>query len=106
MFSCIFDPGACIAAGWTNLLASIPWWAWIITALVIVGVVWKFAGWPGLIALAFGIGYFARDLMRAYNSVRTHEPIESVDGDDAAPPPKKTKKKRKTLEDLFRDGLK
>jgi hypothetical protein len=104
MLSCLFDPGACIAAGWTNLLAAVPWWAWVAIALVAVGIVWKFAGWPGLIALAFAVGYFARDIGKAYPVVK-QEPFENVDGPDAAPPPAKPKKKRRTLEDLFRDGL-
>jgi hypothetical protein len=102
---CLFDPGGCIAAGWTHLLASVPWWAWVAIALVAVGVVWRFAGWPGLIALAFAAGYFARDIARAYRVVK-QEPIENVDGPDAEPSPKRpAKPKRKTLQDLFRDGL-
>jgi hypothetical protein len=105
MFSCIFDPGACVASAWYGLLAAVPWWAWVIAVLIAIGMVWKLAGWPGLIALAFGVGYFARDILRAYQVVRRHEPIENVDGDDAAPPPKKRVKKRKTLQDLFGEGL-
>ena len=102
---CLFDPGSCIVSAWYSFLAAVPWWAWAITALVLVGVVWKFAGWPGLIALAFGVGYFARDIMSAYRVVRT-EPIENVDGPDAEPAPKRpTKPKRRTLEDIFKEGL-
>jgi hypothetical protein len=104
MLSCLFDPGACIAAGWTNLLAAVPWWAWVAIALVAVGVIWKFASWPGLIALAFGVGYLARDIARAYRVVR-QEPFENVDGPDAEPPLRRPKPRRKTLQDLFRDGL-
>jgi hypothetical protein len=106
---CLFDPGACIAAGWTNLwvgfVGAVPWWAWIAIALIAIGIVWKFAGWPGLIALAFGVGYFARDLHAAFKIVRK-EPIENVDGPDAEPAPKRPEKpRRKTLQDLFREGL-
>ena len=107
MFSCILDPGSCIASAWYGLLAAVPWWAWVAGALLAIGIVWKIAGWPGLIALAFGIGYFARDIMAAYRVVRAEPRHENVDGDDAEPParPNKPKKKRKTLQDLISDGL-
>lgn len=106
MFACLVDPGGCIAAGWSNLLAAVPWWAWVALALVAIGLAWRLAGWPGVVALAFVGGYFARDLMRAWRVVRApHEPVEHVDGPDAEPAPKRQPKKRKTLEDLFREGL-
>jgi hypothetical protein len=103
MLGCLMDPGGCIAAGWANLLATVPWWAWLVIALVVIGMAWKLAGWPGLIALALGAGYFARDVLAAYRVVRTDR-HENVDGDDASPPPTKPKR-RKTLQDLIRDGL-
>lgn len=40
--------------GW---VALVPWWGWAIAGLVVVGIVWKIAGWPGLLALAGAAGY-------------------------------------------------
>jgi len=52
-----FDLGQCawgIASGWAVM---IPWWGWALAGLILVGVVWMFAGWPGLLALAAGVGF-------------------------------------------------
>ena len=101
---CLFDPGPCIASGVHGLLAAVPWWAWVVLVLVVIGLVGQLAGWPGLVGLALAAGYLAG------RSDWTPYPSEHVDGPDAEPPvPRrkvKPKPRPKTLEDLFRDGLK
>lgn len=99
--NCLFDPFGCLSDGiggaFWGLVAAVPWWGWVLAALVLIGVVWKFAGWPGLIALAAGAGFIL-------GRRTADEPIENVlDGKDAfvpRPKPKVTvKKKRRTIFD-------
>ena len=37
--------------------AALPWPVWLVIGLLLIGIVWHFAGWPGLLALA-GLGGF------------------------------------------------
>lgn len=78
-----FDLGACLygmAFGW---VAGVPWWVWAVAALIVVGAVYKFAGWLGVVTLAAGAGYFA--------GRRSVDPHEHVDGPDAEPAPPRPK---------------
>lgn len=95
--NCLFDPFGCLSTGVSSLfwgtVGAVPWWGWAIAALVLVGVVWKFAGWPGLIALAAAAGFI-------FGRRTADEPIEHVDGKDAfipRPVPKVKKKHRPTI---------
>lgn len=102
-----FDLGACIAGsvfGWVPdwLWPLMAYWPWLVGAAV-VGLVWKFSGWPGLIALAGAVGFFA-----GRRSVAS-DPVEHVSGPDADPPvrhrqraPVPAPKRRKTIFDAFR----
>jgi hypothetical protein len=53
-----FDLGSCLGGMLFWWVPLVPWWAWLLVALIVVGIVWKVAGWPGLIALAAGAGFF------------------------------------------------
>ena len=70
--------------GW---IAFVPWWAWALAGLTLVGIVWKLAGWPGLIALAAGAGFAL--------GRRSADDHEHVQGEDAAPSPFRPGKVRK-----------
>lgn len=99
--TCLFDPGSCIEAGFHNLITSVPWWAWVIIAIIVVGVIWKFAGWPGVVALALLVGYIG-------GRAHVFEPGGIGGTTSTVPPPKRKVVKRpkpKTLEDLFKEGL-
>lgn len=60
-FGCLSDPFGCLSSGidawFWGLVGMVPWWGWALAALVVVGAVWKFAGWPGLLALAAAAGF-------------------------------------------------
>jgi len=99
--SCLLDPFGCLSSGIGNALwatvGAIPWWGWALAALILVGAVWKFAGWPGLIALAAAAGFI-------FGRRTADEPIEhALDGKDAFVPRRKSKtvvkKKRPTIFD-------
>ncbi len=53
-----FDLGGCLVGLVFWWVPLVPWWGWLIAGLVLVGVVWKFAGWPGLIGLGVVAGFF------------------------------------------------
>jgi hypothetical protein len=94
MFSCLTDPVGCVAASLWAWALTVPWYWWALVAAVVVGAVWKFAGWPGLLALAGAVGFiFGR---------RSAEPEhEHVAGKDADPPRVvKRKGKRPTIFDI------
>lgn len=86
--TCLFDPFGCLSTGISSVfwgtVSAIPWWGWVLAALVLVGVVWRFAGWPGLIALAAAAGFI-------FGRRTADEPIEHVDGKDAFVPRPKPK---------------
>lgn len=104
-----FDVGACLhqlAFGWVPdwFWLVLPWWPWVVI-IGGLGMAYRFAGWPGVVAFATGIGFiFGRQ------SVKHSDPVEHVDGKDAAPPvrkPKKskdpvTRKSRETVSDWFK----
>lgn len=54
---CFLDPLGCFNDGFWSLVGMVPLWGWAVAGLVLVGVVWKLAGWPGLIALGTVIGF-------------------------------------------------
>lgn len=89
-----FDLGACawgIVSGWAGM---VPWWVWALVALVVIGIVWKVAGWPGLLALAAGVGFIL-----GRRSAR-----EAPDEIWPDPDPKPVRvKPRRTLRDVFAD---
>lgn len=81
--------------GWVPdwLWALAPYW-WIPVGLLVIGIVWKFSGWPGLLALAGTVGAALGWKLRG-DYDEAHKP----------PPPKPVpaaKPKRKTLADLFK----
>lgn len=57
MLTCLFNPGACVQNAFWGLVADVPWWAWLAVAVVLLGVAWRFAGIPGLVAAAAAIGF-------------------------------------------------
>jgi len=79
MFTCVIDPFGCLSDGIGQMIASIAWYWWALAGLVLVGIVWKLAGWPGLLALAAGAGFIL-------GRRSAPDPIEHVEGKDAAPP--------------------
>lgn len=79
--------------GW---VALIPWWTWWALALAAVGAVYKFAGWPGIVALAGAVGYL---LGRNGVSKLPDAVLPPAEPAKPAPPPKK---RMKSLEDLIR----
>ncbi len=102
-----FDLGACIAGtlfGWVPdwLWPILAYWPWL-AGLLVVGLVWHFSGWPGLIALAGAAGF-----LLGRKSVK-QEPIEHVTGRDAEPPVPRRKRPtvaparhRETVSDWFK----
>lgn len=76
--------------GWVS---AVPWWAWWALALAAIGAVYKFTGWPGIVALAAAVGY-----LLGRNGV-SKLPDAVLPPAKPAPPPKK---RMKSLEDLIR----
>ena len=90
-----FDLGGCIWGMATGWMAIVPWWAWLALAVAGVGVVWKFAGWPGLIALAGVAGFiFGRTSKEDRDEIWPHP--------DDKPVRKAPKRKRPTIFDRWR----
>ncbi len=94
-----FDLGGCLGGLLFWWVPLVPWWAWLLAGLALVGVVWKFAGWPGLIALAAAVGFwFGRR--------------STIENDEIWPSPDKPVKKRpkakpatKRPSDAFKDWI-
>lgn len=85
--SCLFNPIGCLNEGFWNLLGVVPWWGWAVLALALVGIVWKLAGWPGLLGLGFLAGFILG---------RRDEPFPTdLPKDDAEPPFRRQKPKVK-----------
>lgn len=82
-----FDLGACVSTTFLGWIAVVPWWAWGLIALIVVGIVYKLAGWLGIVALAGAAGYGAKALQDA----------EHGDGEPVAPPPRR----KTTIFDYF-----
>jgi hypothetical protein len=55
-------------------VASVEWYWWAGLAAIAVGIVWKIAGWPGLLALAAGAGFIL-------GRRSTHDTVEVPDED-------------------------
>lgn len=97
MFGCLTDPVNCVSASLWAWALTVPWYWWALAAAIIVGAVWKFAGWPGLLGLAGAVGFIL--------GRRSADPEhEHVSGKDAAPAPRvvKRKGKRPTIFDGFK----
>lgn len=77
-----FDLIDCVTGTAVTWFFGLPVWAWALIALVVIGVVWKVAGWPGIVALAVSIGYALGRSER--------KPVEKA-------PPEPKPKRRKTL---------
>ena len=61
MSACSFwslNLAACLSGQVAGWFALVPWWAWAAIALIIVGIVYRLAGWLGLIGLAGAFGYW------------------------------------------------
>ena len=52
-----FDLAACVGGIVSGWFLGLPGWAWIAGALLVIGLVWRLAGWPGLVALGGVVGY-------------------------------------------------
>ena len=55
--ACLLDPVGCTLGAIGAWFASVPWYGWALLAAIVVGIVWKLAGWPGLLALVAGAGF-------------------------------------------------
>lgn len=86
--NCLFDPMGCITGALWQWVASIPWWAWAALGLAIVGIVWKVAGWPGLIGLAAATGYVLGRRSKD-DDLYVHEDPKPVRRSSQKPPPGK-----------------
>ena len=53
-----FNLAACLSGQLSGWFALVPWWALAAVALIIVGIVYRLAGWLGLIGLAGAFGYW------------------------------------------------
>lgn len=78
--SCLFDPGACVQAAFWNVILGVPWWAWALLVLVLLGAAWKFAGIPGLVAGAAAIGFIFGRFRAPDNQDSENVPADSRDG--------------------------
>lgn len=78
--TCLFHPVDCAVSGFWSFVGGIEWYWWALAGLILVGVIWKFAGWPGLIALAAGVGF----IFGRRSAEPGHENVD--DGPDAKPP--------------------
>lgn len=74
MIGCILDPLRCAEAGFWSLVGLVPWWGWILALIVAAGVLWRVAGWPGLIALSGVIGFALGRRSHAEPDWETGEP--------------------------------
>lgn len=83
-----FNPASCISGLVSGWAASIPWWAWLVAAILVVGIVYKLAGWLGVVALAGGAGYIAR---------AEQDAVEHGNGEPPPPAPRP-----KTIFDYFK----
>lgn len=90
-----FDLGGCLGGLLFWWVPLVPSWGWLLAALVVVGVVWKLAGWPGLLALAAAAGFFlGRRSANEPDDIWPHP-------DDPKPLPKR-KKARPTIFNMGR----
>lgn len=49
---------SCHAQAWFwSLVALVPWWAWVIAAILAAVAVWRLLGWPGVVALGVLAGF-------------------------------------------------
>ena len=55
-----FNLLGCVGGSLLGLLSLIPLWGWLVIALVVIGVIYRFAGWPGLVGLGVAVGYVLR----------------------------------------------
>lgn len=55
--TCLFDPFGCLETGFWSLMAMVPWWAWAVAAVLLIALVWRLFGWPGLVALGAVAGF-------------------------------------------------
>lgn len=53
----LFDPLCHLESWFWGLVSLVPWWGWIIALIVLAGVLWRVAGWPGLVALGTVVGF-------------------------------------------------
>lgn len=80
----LIDVPCHIESWFWGLIGMVPFWGWAVLALIVVGAVWKFAGWPGLVALGAVAGFILG---------RRQEPVPDS---EIWPHPDTPKKPRKT----------
>lgn len=91
--SCGFDI-TCHVTGWFwSIVALVPWWAWIIAAILAAVAVWRLFGWAGVVILA-GIAGFVLG--------RRDEPFPTdLPEKDARPPIRRRTAKREHPKSLI-----
>lgn len=57
MLTCLLNPGVCIQNAIIGIILGIPWWVYVLVAIIALGAAWKLAGIPGLVAAAAGMGF-------------------------------------------------
>jgi hypothetical protein len=59
-----FNLATCVGGtvtGWFfGTIALMPWWGWVLAALIVAGAAYKIAGWLGVAAFAGAVGYGVR----------------------------------------------
>lgn len=91
--------GDCVTGTLSSWAAGVPWWGWVALALIVAGIVYKLAGWLGIVALAGVAGYGAKTLQDARKPA-DHYPTENGDGEPYQPP--QPRPHQRTIFDIFR----
>lgn len=81
--TCLFNPGACAETAFWNVIMGVPWWAWLLVILVVLGFAWKFAGIPGLVAAAAALGFAAGTFRPRVTSKKTQDEFDRQNDNSA-----------------------
>jgi len=90
VIACFLDPIGCIGGALWQWVASIEWYWWALLGAVFVGIVWKLAGWPGLLALAAGAGFLLGRRQPTHEDDIWPDPDKPVRRSSQKPPKRKT----------------
>lgn len=89
-----FNLEACVWSAAGGIGGMLPWPVWLVLALLLIGIVWRFAGWPGLVTLGGAVGF----ILGRRSAVEDDEIWP--DADRGKRP--KAKQRRPTIRDLWR----